>query len=616
MKLLNELFMKRINLMFIFLILVVQMCAQDTVRISDFGARPYTYQNSVKAFQRAIEACKRQQAKYLVLDSGRYDLWPEGAVQREYFISNTSTEQECPSKIKTIGLFFDNVHDLTIEGNGALIMCHGKMITYAFDHCENIKMHNLHVDFEHPTMSELRCLRCDEKEVEFEVNPDTRFDIIDGRIVLYGEGWRTVHHHCVEYNPQTDMCHYGNEKWIPLLSAPVRQTSVNRLVFEKPGNFKLTPGSVLTIRDTYRDQVGAFLHESKNITLSRVGMHFMHGLGIVSQYSRDITMDSVVCAPRAESGRIMASSADMMHFSGCSGRIRIENCYFSGAHDDPINIHGTNLRMMKKIDDYTVCLRFMHGQSYGFDAFHSGDTVAFVKSKEMKRFALGRVKSVERISSYEVNVHLYNKLPEHIAYGMDCMENMTCTPEVEIRNNFFTRTVTRGLLCTTPRRVVIAGNTFQRTGMSAILVEADSQFWFESGSVCDMTIRGNMFIDCGYNGGPGNAMIAFNPSNNTVDSKHTVHSNIRIEGNTFRTPDYPVLYVKSVNKLKFSNNTIEHIDSIRPLSGSKTSLFFNGSSNVVISDNRFAPDALGKNVSFKNMTRSDLKSDIKPKFAE
>ena len=107
---------------------------KDTIYITDFGATPYSYENCVTQIQAAIDECKRTGAKVLSLPNGRYDIWPEGATRKEYFISNTSTEQECPSKVKTVGLMLDKINDLTIEGNGATLMYHGKMTTIALEH--------------------------------------------------------------------------------------------------------------------------------------------------------------------------------------------------------------------------------------------------------------------------------------------------------------------------------------------------------------------------------------------------------------------------------------------------------------------------------------------------
>lgn len=98
-----------------FLLLVsasMQARQQDTVFVADYGIHPYTYENQTGRLRAAIDDCKRLNAKVLVFKKGRYDFWPEDAVRKEYFITNTSTEQECPSKVKTIGLFFENMRRL------------------------------------------------------------------------------------------------------------------------------------------------------------------------------------------------------------------------------------------------------------------------------------------------------------------------------------------------------------------------------------------------------------------------------------------------------------------------------------------------------------------------
>lgn len=141
-----------------------------------------------------------------------------------------------------------------------------------------------------------------------------------------------------------------------------------------PG-FQPKQGNTLTIRDVIRDQVGMFIHRSKNVVLKDMRMHYMHGLGIISQYSDNITMCRVKCMPEPKSGRLLAASADMMHFSGCRGRLLIDSCYFAGAQDDAINIHGTNLKVVEKVSSNTLNMRFSHGQSYGFQAYFTGDTV-------------------------------------------------------------------------------------------------------------------------------------------------------------------------------------------------------------------------------------------------
>ncbi len=317
----------------------MQARQQDTVFVSDYGIRPYTYENQTGRLRAVIDDCKRLNAKVLVFKKGRYDFWPEDAVRKEYFITNTSTEQECPSKVKTIGLFFEEMQGLTVEGNDATLMFHGKMTMIAFAHSKQMKLRNLHIDFERPGGSEITYTRVDDNGVEVSLHRDSRYEIENGKIHLYGEGWCSSRNHCIEYDPENKHFFYSHG-WNTLANTPA--------------DFRPKVGNTLTVRDIIRDQVGMFIYESQDVTLENVGMHYMHGLGIVSQYTRNITMRNVTCAPREGSGRILASSADFMHFSGCSGKISILGCRYAGAQDDPINVHGTNLRAVKKVDDRTI----------------------------------------------------------------------------------------------------------------------------------------------------------------------------------------------------------------------------------------------------------------------
>lgn len=232
----------------------------------------------------------------------------------------------------------------------------------------------------------------------------------------------------------------------------------------------------------------------------------------------------------------------------------------------------------------------------------------------MQRFAQGTVKNVERLSDREVLVTFRQAVPGGLEEH-DCVENMTWTPEVLIRGNHFTRNNTRGVLLTTPRKAIVENNTFFRTGMSAVLIEADAEGWYESGPVRDVTIRNNEFIDCAYQGGPGNAVIAIHPSNKVADVKQPVHFNIRIEHNVFKTFDYPVLYAKSTQGLFFTNNTIVRTHDLAPQTAHRTMIYFNGCSRVEIGGTQLQGDVLGRNIRLENMPETNVKQTGSEKFA-
>lgn len=555
----------------------------DTIHAEQFGILPYTYENQTVKMQEALRACKEQGAKVLAFRPGRYDFWSEGAVRKKFFVSNTSSEEECPSKVKTIGIYLEDLADLTIEGNGATLMFHGKMTMIALHHCSHITLRNFHTDFERPGGSELTYQSVEPNAVTVKFHRDSRYEVADGRIHLFGEGWRSNRNHCIEYNPHNHRFFYSGG-WNTLASSKAREVSPGVVCFTTPEKFLPQVGNTLTVRDIIRDQVGMLIHESRDVRLEDLGVHYMHGLGIVSQYTRNVTMQRVQCRPNEESGRILASSADFMHFSGCSGSVRVLNCFFAGAQDDPINVHGTNLRAIEQKGPQTLTLRFMHPQSYGFNAYSPGDTVAFVRASRMERFATARVESVRRLTDRTLEVSFDRPVPQDLEMNHDCVENMTCTPEVEIRGNYFTRTSARGTLMTTPRKVVIADNTYYKTGMSAILIEGDAEGWYESGAVNDVLIENNSFIECAFNGGPAGAVIALNPSNRIVDANRPVHRNVRIIGNRFRSFGNPLLFAKSTQGLTFRNNTVTYSPEVK----NQPKLFLlNGCKDVCIEKNQF-----------------------------
>ncbi|OAB30931.1 hypothetical protein PMSM_22665 [Paenibacillus macquariensis subsp. macquariensis] len=157
-------------------------------------------------------------------------------------------------------------------------------------------------------------------------------------------------------------------------------------------------------------------------------------------------------APRPETGRTVAAFADFLHISGCRGKVAILNSHFEGAHDDAINVHGTHLRIIDQPAPNQVLVRFMHGQSYGFDAFFPGDVIDFVRSSSLTVYARYTVKTVDFINPREILLTLEQTVEDYIETG-DVIENETWTPEVEIRNNYFARVPTCGILVSTRREV-------------------------------------------------------------------------------------------------------------------------------------------------------------------
>ncbi|MDR0393974.1 MAG: right-handed parallel beta-helix repeat-containing protein [Tannerella sp.] len=590
----------------------------EVIPVADWGIQPNTFEDVTEKMQQIIAACKDKPDVILSFPAGRYDFYPDKAIQREYYISNTSSESECPSKIKTIGLLLEKLKNITLEGNGSLFVFHGKMITLAIDRCENIEIRNLSFDFERPSMSEITIDELYPDSIIASVHPDSRYAIIDGKVHFYGENW-SMDEHFFSILTDTIQGTQVYTSWDPVRESKATERAPFKLKFEN--NFSRTnykAGQTITIRKHIRDQVGLFVDRSKNIRMENINLHYMHGLGIISQFSENLAYRHVNISPSRQ--RTIAAFADGMHFSGCKGHIEIDNCLFKGLHDDPVNVHGTYLKIEKTDSPDKLTLRFMHPQTYGMQAFFVNDTVAFIRSETLQKTGQAIVTNVQRLSERELQISLDRPLPKEITTG-DCIENITCTPSLHISNCRLESTNTRGLLVTTPKKVIIENNHFYRTGMYAILIAADANSWYESGAVRDVIIRNNTFEACGYNlyGDNNHYAIAVVPENHKQVKNHWVHSNILIYNNIFKVfGNNPVIKAKSVDNLDFQNNTIENIPLLPHLpeqqgENSSASFLFDNCTHVRIRNNTYRLSEKNAAVKCFNMRKSDIKSsDGKP----
>jgi hypothetical protein len=225
----------------------------------------------------------------------------------------------------------------------------------------------------------------------------------------------------------------------------------------------------------------------------------------------------------------------------------VNNCVFSGAHDDAINVHGTYLRVVERLPGRQIKVRFMHPQTFGFPAFYAGDAVEFVHPDSMAGYGTNRVREARMLDPKEMLLTLEEPIPDAFR-EKDVLENVTWNPEVEIRGCTVSRVPTRGFLVSTRRPSRVESNEFRATRMSAILVAADAGSWFESGGVRDMTIRGNRFLRC------GEPVISLDPNNRVANE--TIHRNIRIEDNDFLLRGTTAIKARGATGLRVSGNTI------------------------------------------------------------
>lgn len=340
------------------------------------------------------------------------------------------------------------------------------------------------------------------------------------------------------------------------------------------------------------------MYHDTNTTLENIQVHYAEGMGLLAQMSENITLDKFsVCLRGEDDPRYFTTQADATHFSGCKGLIRSVGGLYEGMMDDAINVHGTYLKVQKRIDDKTLVGEYMHGQSYGFEWGRPGDAVQFIDSKTME--ILGKQNKVTAIEAVDkpddhgakqfritFDKPVDPAISEAGTYGI---ENLEWTPEVYFADNVIRNNRARGSLFSTPKKTVVENNVFDHTSGTAILLCGDCNGWFETGACHDVLIRNNKFINALTNQFQfTNAVISIYPEiPDLKGQKKYFHSGIVIEDNEFETFDMPILYAKSVDGLVFRNNVIKQNHDYPAFHWNNHRFFFQRVVNAEIKDNRF-----------------------------
>jgi hypothetical protein len=476
----------------------------DEVRIA-----PGEYHRTLSPHGQGTEA----QPIVIRFEPGRYDFFPDKQRKKKFHISNSNG---APQLAKSLAIYMNDAAHVRFEGRDSDLYMRGKMMEFVAEHCRDITVKGLAFDYHRPTVSELTVDRVTDDYVDVTVHPDSWFEIEDNQVVWVGEGWRSQANLAQKVTPARD------RTWRVGGGHPLRGVERIEMRGERKlrlhgGNTNIEAKAIFQYRKTLRDYAAVFIHRCKNVTLRDGAFHFMHGMGVVSQFTENVTVKNMVFAPREGSGRTCAAWADMLHFSGSRGLVRVDNVHFSGAHDDAMNIHGTYLRIVEKLAPRKIIVRFIHKQTYGFAAFAPGDEIAFVRDKTHAKFGRNKVAQVKRLNARDRVLTLKKPAPSDIA-NHDVVENLTWTPRVKVTNCKVEMIPTRGFLLTTPRPVVIENNRFLRTSMHGILIASDTSSWMESGSVRDVTIRDNTFVRC------AEPVIRIHDAN---------HQGIRVMDNTF-----------------------------------------------------------------------------------
>lgn len=575
------------------------LSAQKVYEISAFGLKANSSKNASPVLQKALAKIKAEYKEgekvILRFPEGRYEFHEKGAAVREYYISNH--DQTNPKKV---GIALEDMKNLTLDGQGSEFVFHGRMLPVSLLRSENCLLKNFSIDFENPHIAQVKIVENDPQDgIVFEPAPWVDYRIAkDSIFETYGEGWTMRHSWGIAFDGDTKHLVY-NTSDIGCPTEGASEVAPRRI--HAPGwkDARLVPGTVVAMRGWGRPTPGIFLSHDVNTTIENVKVHYAEGMGLLAQLCENITLEKFgVCLKGDADPRYFTTQADATHFSGCKGKIVSCNGLYEGMMDDAINVHGTYLKVVKRVDDRTLVGRYMHGQSWGFEWGCPGDEVQFIRSNTME--LVGKQNKIISIRPYDkeqtegareflitFQEPVDQVINEQSGFGI---ENLTWTPEVLFSGNVIRNNRARGSLFSTPRKTIVENNLFDHTSGAAILLCGDCNGWFETGACRHVIIRKNRFVNALTNLFQfTNAVISIYPEIPDLKGQQQYfhggpEGGIVIEDNEFETFDAPILYAKSVDGLVFRNNTIKLNTEYKPFHPNRNRFWLERVTNVTIAE--------------------------------
>ena len=575
------------------------LSAQKVYEISAFGLKANSSKNASPVLQKALAKIKAEYKEgekvILRFPEGRYEFHEKGAAVREYYISNH--DQTNPKKV---GIALEDMKNLTLDGQGSEFVFHGRMLPVSLLRSENCLLKNFSIDFENPHIAQVKIVENDPQDgIVFEPAPWVDYRIAkDSIFEAYGKGWTMRHSWGIAFDGDTKHLVYNTSD----IGCPTKGASeVAPRRIHAPGwkDARLVPGTVVAMRGWGRPTPGIFLSHDVNTTIENVKVHYAEGMGLLAQLCENITLEKFgVCLKGDADPRYFTTQADATHFSGCKGKIVSCNGLYEGMMDDAINVHGTYLKVVKRVDDRTLVGRYMHGQSWGFEWGCPGDEVQFIRSNTME--LVGKQNKIISIRPYDkeqtegareflitFQEPVDQVINEQSGFGI---ENLTWTPEVLFSGNVIRNNRARGSLFSTPRKTIVENNLFDHTSGAAILLCGDCNGWFETGACRHVIIRKNRFVNALTNLFQfTNAVISIYPEIPDLKGQQQYfhggpEGGIVIEDNEFETFDAPILYAKSVDGLVFRNNTIKLNTEYKPFHPNRNRFWLERVTNVTIAE--------------------------------
>ena len=434
-----------------------------------------------------------------------------------------------------------NLKDVTLDFSGATLCLKGRIQPFIIEKCENLEIKNVNVEYDRAFFTEFEVLGNSGDELYVKEKDAFPVKIENGYLIPYGETWENRNLHIGDmfiqaFDNETrngvgvDVIVIGEEvKRHESPPCEVHQVTVKKendiitLKGIKPwGGGKLwEKGTSVVISHEMRDKSSCLIIDSKNVTLKNYRIINGAGMGILSMYTENLTIDGLKLTRDEKSHGIITNSADAMHLVASKGKIIVRNSIVEGMIDDAFNSHN-NYFIVEKTEGNKLFVHkdpCSHMINMYYKSFDIGDDIAIYNGSALEVKENAVIENIEIIDDYYA-VFTLNKELSNLNKG-DLIENLSTQPEILIENNSFGKSNTH-LRIQTRGKTIIKNNKTELP----IMLTGDTNYWYEASPVKDILFENNEFIG-------ERANIKASPEYEGNEKALYYHSGIKIINNTF-----------------------------------------------------------------------------------
>lgn len=463
-----------------------------TVDMKDFGLTPGTPENATGKLRDAFDFCKSLgKPVRLRLEKGCYEIMPETGEP----------------------LFrIDSLSGFTFDGAGSVLYFHGLSGLALVTNSSHVCFENFTIDWHRPYITQADVVDMSDSHIDIRIDSLAYPYIVKDGYVRYicddGEYDVVEDSYCNYLTPEGKVVPgtWDDYELYKVLNGPVTVLPTGVLRFHGNVRSNAPAGSRMLVYHVRYKTPWCVSLWSADLTFRNIVVHHCVGIGVLAECCTDIMIDNVDYVP--SEGRVFTGVADAFHVNYAAGKIEMKNCDIDGQGDDAINIHG---KYMKVVAVDSSGRNLVCRSKNSVPLVMAGDSVWFVTKDNMLRSRKYAAESFARRKDADWNLIIDKPLDSALAHDELYLENASRNPDVHIHDNRFGKgNRARGVLVTTPGKVIIENNVFESSG-TAVLIEGDLNYWYESGGVTDVRIMHNTFDHCRTSPW-GAAVIAVTPS--------------------------------------------------------------------------------------------------------